>query len=196
MGSASSKSRPRRSMRVATVFTGIAACTAGMTQVAEARDAAHRAAIRPAASTYGSIKDSIACGDKGTHPSWLHVSTTAASTSDGLDHNIITSVCFGDYGTYESPPYYGMRAECGGTNHGFLVGSVVSNEGASVPVSATFGPGTTYRTLFWAHLWTVAINSWTGDDTCGRAPHYGQVLGWAIRTARRNPKGCPRCVRG
>jgi hypothetical protein len=43
MGAASSKSRPRKSMRVATIFTGVAAATVGMTQVANAQGAAYPA---------------------------------------------------------------------------------------------------------------------------------------------------------
>jgi hypothetical protein len=36
MDAASSKLRPRKSMRVATIFTGVAAVTVGVTQVANA----------------------------------------------------------------------------------------------------------------------------------------------------------------
>jgi hypothetical protein len=38
MDAAGSKSRTRKLMRVATTFTGVAACTAGMVQVANAQD--------------------------------------------------------------------------------------------------------------------------------------------------------------
>ena len=54
--------KPRRSMRVATVFTGIAACTAGVTQVANAQDA------RPMGRASGSIREYTECGIHGVDP--------------------------------------------------------------------------------------------------------------------------------
>jgi hypothetical protein len=79
-----------------------------------------------------------------------------------------TSVCFGNKGDFQSPPYTGVRAECGGNNHGSLLGT----NGGQQKIF-TFGPGTTYHALGWSHLYTVAINSWTGTDTCLQAPGFG-----------------------
>jgi hypothetical protein len=174
MDAASSKSRPRNSMRVATIFTGVAACTAGMTQVANAQEAAHPAARNTSrhigrdiadGRSYGSIRLSYACGAQGIDKPWLHVSTTSYN-SYGY---IYTSICFGYKGLWNSPPYTGIRAECGGNNHGLLVGVTAAGR----KWSAGFGPGTTYRTLNEAHLDGVFINSWTGHDTCPIAPDYG-----------------------
>ena len=88
MNEASSKSRSRRSMRVATIFTGVTACTFGAaTQVANAQDAAHTAVTHPATRagfaipaggrSYGSIRMAYGCGAAGIDHQWLHVSTTS-----------------------------------------------------------------------------------------------------------------------
>jgi hypothetical protein len=172
MDAASSTSRPRRLMRVATIFTGVAAATAGVTQVANAqgiRPAGTQGirpgnAARPDGAIYGSIRSALSCGHNGSHKTWLHVSTT----SYFFAAHYYRSICFGNKGDFESPPYTGIRAECGGNNHGSLLGT----NGGHSKIFA-FGPGTTYHALGWSHLYTVAINSWTGNDTCPQIPNYG-----------------------
>jgi hypothetical protein len=169
MSAANGKLRSRRSMRVATIFTGVAACTAGATQVANAQEVHPANEARPT-YVYGSIRDSYACGFLGTHKTWLHVSTTSYNSGGAGGTGVsIRSVCFGFRGSYYSPPYTGIRAECGGNNYGFLDGSADGR-----PRSTTFGPGTTYRTLSWSHLYLVRINSWAGNDTCPEAPDFGE----------------------
>ena len=135
MDAARTKSRPRRSMRVATIFTGVAAATVGMTQVANAQDAAHPAAkqaskhigrsIRPAGRYDGSIRVVSGCHEHGTDKNWLHLSTGYYTTG-----NTQTSWCYGYKGAYESPPGVGVNRECGGNNHGYLAGT---NDGRSAP---------------------------------------------------------------
>jgi hypothetical protein len=172
MDTTSSKPRRRKTMRVATIFTGVAATTAGVMQVAHAQDIRPAGtqdirpghAALPAGRLSGSIRSAPTCGDRGIDKNWLHVSTTFYI---GLSFDY-TSVCFGFRGTFQSPPDTGVRAECGGNNHGFLLGV---NGGRSK--SFLFGPGTTYHRLSWSHLYTVAINSWTGADACPRAPDFG-----------------------
>jgi hypothetical protein len=166
----SSKSRPSRAMRVATVFTGVAACTVGVTQAAQAdgirpqAGARAETGVRPAGNTYGSIRDSLDCGAQGKDKNWLHVSATAYY-SFGYIYN---SVCFGYRGAYSSPPYTGARAECGGNNHGYLYGT---NDGQYV--SFRFGAGTGYHGLDWSHLYQVWISGWAGADACPEAPDHG-----------------------
>lgn len=163
-------SKSRKSIRVATVFTGIAACTAGMAQVANAQDAA---TAEPA--NQGSIRHASACGYHGTDPTWLHVSTNfllGASRGGSPNYTYITSVCFGYKGAYSSPPGIGINAECGGNNKGWLGGK---NGGTSV--FAQFGAGTKYRDLYWSHLLAVDISGWGGTDKCPEAPYYGEGLG-------------------
>jgi hypothetical protein len=162
-------------MRVATIFTGVAACVVGGTQVANAQE------VRPAGTQdiqgYGQaalpgwvysgyITSAIACGNAGVDKPWLHVSTTNPQT------NKITSLCFGNQGRSVSPRFVGARAECGGTNHGVLTGFKNSSS-----VYFKFGPGTTYAKLSWSHLNTVYIGSWTGTDQCPKAPNFGKNAG-------------------
>jgi hypothetical protein len=169
-------------MRVATIFTGVAACAVGMAQAANAqvtdpanaRDVRPPHAARPAGAIFGSIRDASACGARGVDPNWLHVSTNfllGQSRGGSPNYTYVTSVCFGFKGEYQSPPGIGINAECGGNNHGFVLGV---NNGRSR--SFFFGPGTGYHDLSWSHLYTVAINSWTGNDKCGEAPNYGLGL--------------------
>jgi len=163
-------------MRVATIFTGVAACTVGAaTQVANAQDAAHTAARHTSrragraiadGRSYGSIRYTSNCGEYGTDKTWLHVSTTDYYTTYYWQ---VVSLCFGYFGLWNSPPDVGIRAECGGNNHGLLVGLTAAGR----KWSATYGPGTTYRTLDKAHLSGVFINSWTGADKCPIGPSWG-----------------------
>jgi hypothetical protein len=174
MSAASGKSRTRRSMRVATLFTGVAAATVGMTQLANAQDTAHIAAkpsskhiggaIRPetAATT---IESAVACGAGHSHPNWLHVSTTIYNEGGSYFY---TSLCYGFKGTVYSPTGTGVRTECGGNNYGYLAGYV-----KGVPWALSFRPGTTYAGINKSHLSTVHISSWKGTDACGEAPDFG-----------------------
>jgi hypothetical protein len=158
-------------MRVATLFTGVAAATIGMAQAANAQEAAPAAthtpkhtggALVPAGRFDGSIRYSTDCANRGIDKNWLHVSTNTGSSIDPYQ-----SYCFGFKGIWSSPPGIGINYECGGNNHGYLDGE---NGGRSV--SFHFGPGTTYRANKWSHLWDVLITSWTGTDACGLPPNY------------------------
>jgi hypothetical protein len=170
-------SKPRKSMRVATIFTGVACATFGVTQVANAQDAAKSVArhtskrvggaIHPAAKYDGSIRYASDCGNRGIDKNWLHISVT--SYSGGEDLATYLSDCFGYAGTWLYPPRSGIRAECGGNNKGYLMGQEKNGDSWYLG----FGPGTTYRTWNESHLDNVTINSWAGTDACGRAPDYG-----------------------
>ncbi len=178
MATAGGRPKLRKSMRVATIFTGVAA-TVGVTQAADAQ-AAPSTTVKPASRHTGQVVrpaghrisgsiqyyESCASGVRHAvvHPTWLHVST-AHSGGYGL---IGVSVCFGFKGIYSSPPGTGMQAECGGNNYGYIDGT---NKGRTVSIH--FGPGTTYRNVTWSHYDDVLITSWKGNDTCGRAPHWG-----------------------
>jgi hypothetical protein len=170
MDAASSRPRSRRSMRVATIFTGVAACTFGAaTQVANAQEAIPHAAghaaqgigrAMPDSKVYGSIRYVPICGYRGSRRTWLHYETYQSYYLPDY------SWCFGYKGLSESPPGVGIYSECGGNNHGLLVGVNAAGD----KWSTGFGPGTTYRKLNEAHLDAIFINSWTGNDKCGEAP--------------------------
>jgi hypothetical protein len=162
MSTASGKSKPRRLMRAATIFTGVAGVattTVGLTQPANAQDAGRKVS--------GSIRYDVNCGHAGVDRTWLHVSTT---TSGGYGPQG-QSVCFGYKGLYSSPPLTGMYGYCGGNNYGWINGS---KNGTYVIVD--FGPGTTYRAVSWSHYDNVAITHWAGSDKCPQAPYWGQPM--------------------
>jgi hypothetical protein len=170
MDAASGKSRPRKSMRVATIFTGVAACTFGAaTQVANAQEAAPHAAAQtlkdagraiPDSAVYGSIRSTYLCFRRGINKTWLHYAAYYSYDSP------VGSWCVGYKGLLESPAGVGIYSECGGNNHGLLVGTTAAGR----KWSTGFGPGTTYRKLNEAHLTAIYVNSWTGNDKCGKPP--------------------------
>src|ERR1700729_416819 len=133
MSPAGGKSKSRRTLRVATVFTGVAVAAVGMAQAANAQDGTNPAAkqtsrhlgraVGQAVRIDGSIKSVVNCANTLTakgfvdeDPTWLHISTI----NSGFGHYI--SVCFGYKGIMESPPGLGMYAECGGNNKGYING--------------------------------------------------------------------------
>lgn len=175
MDALSGKSKSKRSMRVATIFTGVAAVTVGVTQAANAQDVAHPAtkptakhaghAVRPDGRFDGSIGYFASCAASHVHPNWLHVSTGGLPF---FGEGIVGSACFGFAGIYSSPPGTGIFAERGGNNYGYINGE---NDGKIV--STAFGPGTTYRRFTWSHYDDVLITKWTGKDACPAAPFRG-----------------------
>jgi hypothetical protein len=166
--------KSKRTLRVATVFTGVAAVAVGMAQAANAQDAAQPAAkqtttlpgraIGEAVRISGSIRSAWNCHYFGEDPSWLHVSTLADSYGPYM------SACFGGKGIMHSPPGSGLFAECGGNNKGYINGN--SNGGTIESVG--FGPGTTYRKVYMAHYDDVVITGWTGADKCPATPMWNQ----------------------
>jgi hypothetical protein len=162
MSAASSKSRAKKSMRVATIFTGVAAFTAGMAQAANAQDT-HAAVrptsknvgrvVRPAGVVDGHIRYVSGCIETHSVPTWFHYTVEPTT--------VIDDYCFGYSGAYYSPPGVGLVSQCGGNNHGDLTGAK-----GGLSVSTAYGPGTTYRTLNWSHFYLITIESWTGGDEC------------------------------
>lgn len=177
------KSMSRKSMRVATIFTGVATCTAGLAQVANAQDVAnpvgrntskHIGRTFRLASKNGSIRYYNSCAARGVDHTWLHASTNfllGASRGGSPNYTYVTSVCFGFKGSYYSPPGIGINAECGGNNRGVVFGYKPQFW------SFFFGPGTTYHALNKSSLYGVEIDGWTGTDQCPIAPHFGSGLG-------------------
>jgi hypothetical protein len=167
MGAVSSKSKPRKSMRVATIFTGVAACTVGVTQVANAQDvthAAHKASakhigrqLRPEVSRFGSIRSNSGCVYKDADPTWVHAYWWDASQDTSL------SMCYGFKGDIVSPPGVGITYECGGNNHGSMLGY---SDNGNKQWLYDYGPATTYTHLNKGSLYQIGIWSWTGTDKC------------------------------
>jgi hypothetical protein len=150
-------SKPKKSMRVATIFTGIATCAAGMAYGGTAQAATHttvthtpkltQRAVRPAGrNVSGSIQEVSECGNN----TWLHVFSIV---------NEGRFMCFGYKGTTSASNETGAAAECGGNNYGWM-DSVAGYR------FFDFGTGTTFHTLSWPHLSYVHISGWTGNDVC------------------------------
>jgi hypothetical protein len=168
------KSKRGRAMRVATVFTGVAAAAVGIPQVANAQEVAHPAAKPTSKQTGrtvgpdvkridGSIQYYDSCGAVKVHPTWLHVGTFFYSPEGAFGPGLYPgSVCFGDAGILSSPPGTGFFGECGGNNYGYINGE---NKGKIV--SLAFGPGKTWNeNVSWSHYDDVLITKWAGTDTC------------------------------
>jgi hypothetical protein len=167
------KSKRSRAMRVATIFTGVAAATVGMTQAANAQEVAHPvgkpavgqvggAVLPDVRRLFGSIQYYDSCAAHNTHPTWLHVATFFSS-SQAIGGQYEASVCFGFKGSLSSPPGHGMVGECGGNNYGFLLG-ITQNDTSD---KFWFRPGTTWNNAFdWKSLDNVFISRWAGNDTC------------------------------
>jgi hypothetical protein len=170
MGAVSSKSRPSKSMRVATIFTGVAAATVGMTQVANAQDVTHAAhkptskrighQLRPASQVLtGRMQSDEFCHftTGNSHPNWLHVFWY---NSQFMKQD---SECYGFSGFAFSPPTVGITYMCGGNNYGSLFGHSDDRKKSWV---FNYGPGTTYAYLDKSSLYQVHISRWAGNDKC------------------------------
>jgi hypothetical protein len=160
------KAASRKAMRVATVFTGAAACAVAFTPAAHA---ANLDPVRPAGTEWGDCQ-----GANQSH--WLHIVT----------NNSI--YCLGGRGTYpltDAPysVYARVYSYCGGNNSGWFFWSYAR--------LVKFYAGTTYNT--WARnndgfpLLTseVSISTWHGNDTCSFLPPCRYVA-FLVRSSERN----------
>jgi hypothetical protein len=131
-----------KTMRVATLFTGTAACAIALAPGA-------MAAVQ---SGGGNIQGPSPCGPV---PHWLHF-------RNGGD-----TYCFGHVG-WETVASLGVSRMCGGNNSGFYYGYYKNANGDYETYSAGFGAGTTYVNVPHApnHLTQVSIFGWSGNDTC------------------------------
>lgn len=147
-------------MRVATTFTGAAACAAAFAPAATAatHPAAHHPTYAPfpvaknlalqgmARATTGSIR-SASCTT--ARKNWVHVWWTP--TNGFSSHE----TCVGFKGKLTGLSI-SMFAQCGGNNHGKFF-----------PGGLTYGPGTTYRN-FTPSRFVSAISDagWAGTNAC------------------------------
>jgi hypothetical protein len=155
----------RKAMRVATVFTGAAACVTAFAPGAAAY-AGHYAAIgqpghlarldskgleaQPDTRVSGNIQ-SGACGGR---PNWVHFEIGAAT------------ICFGSKGQWEDyDPGYRESKICGGNNFGWYSGKSENSRYNT----AGFHPGTNFVHLPWpgsTYITYVVISSWAGTQRC------------------------------
>jgi hypothetical protein len=140
-------------VRIATTFTGAAACafafapaaTAGTGQPATVGPG-HQAGIRP---------DGVDMGCPPGTGHWLHI---AESTPDG-------GYCVGDRGAYALPSKIWVNEFCGGNNKGRFAG--LNGNGSWVTVK--FSPGNYYAWIKSGPIraFSAYISSWHGTDACG-----------------------------
>jgi len=173
MNSSIKKATKRRGMRVATVFTGAAACATAFAPTAMADTGNATGLTTPANSPhrwYGSIRS----GGCANVPNWVHIQ---AMVSEDEPYQR-TMRCFGYDGLLEVSSNGGWGGhmltyyECGGNNSGVLIASYGAT--GTPGANQLFGPGTTYRKE-WSGPATrpiaYAVNSmymfkWTGNDKC------------------------------
>jgi hypothetical protein len=152
----------KKTMRVATTFTGAAACAVAFNPAAMAatgQPAAQpgheqhlrRMAIAGNTRLSGSIRQG-SCAK--SH--WLHIK----SKYNGGE-------CFGFRGLLLLSPYPNMRAFCGGNNSGYIWGN---DNLHSYQVYQHFGRGTTYyslpKSVAYFYASEVGIAGWSGTNTC------------------------------
>jgi hypothetical protein len=154
----------KKTMRVATVFTGAAACAAAFapSAMATTKPAAverldHKLMLAGkntlrgalgAPRNSGSIRSTNKCS---TVPHWLHILWVNGS-------GLVIETCVGFHGTISGPHAIKVFAQCGGTNIGYL---------ASGTRHITYGPGNTYRTFTPSlNVTKIHISRWTGNDAC------------------------------
>jgi hypothetical protein len=159
MNTAIKKAAVGKTLRVATVFTGAAACAAAFTPAAMAATG-HPARPQNGAA-YDSMKVTSNCAGV---PNWLHL-TFWWSSKPGPSFYLRT-MCWGFAGIDAAiPPQRGgtnrLSYECGGNNYGYL------NPATDFQ---NFGPGTGYRHENNFVVNSVEITGWSGTDRCPVGP--------------------------
>jgi hypothetical protein len=161
----------KKIMRVATVFTGVAASAVAMGRTANAQDVNHPGARHtskhvgrtthaavPAAVESGSIRAAYSCNIRNIDHTWVHIWTEVYNVP--YQESLVAD-CYGYKGTYLSPRGFGAIGVCGGENHGFLTGS---NSGHYWIYD--FTAGTKYIPLSKGSLYAIDIEGWAGTDKC------------------------------
>jgi hypothetical protein len=141
----------RKTMRVATLFTGAATAAIGFTQAATAAPGQAGTAKTTEVPTRPNIQTTSNCFTSATKH-WVHIEYWNAN-----------KFCagFAGYLSWRPPRSLTRVQECGGTNRGVisLTNGKLSN----------FYPGTTYR-RFAADVSGLTIISWSGTDACNAFP--------------------------
>jgi hypothetical protein len=148
-----SKLTSRRTMRVATVFTGVAAGAAAFTPFAPA---AHASSIRANPGCDGT-------------PRWFHIYWFGGNGE--YEYGSRGSSCYGFKGIVHDPVVTGsvISGFCGGTNSGSF--SISSGAGKVIPGTfhASSNPYWLTNTAKWGydpHMTRLTIKGWTGNDEC------------------------------
>ena len=152
------KSLTSKPMRVATAFTGVAACAAAFAPTAMAATgqtgATHGGEATNGAATTIEQKEGCSPGTS----TWFHV-------GDGAGR---TDICYGYTGTYNNPDW-AFTSYCGGNNYGWIEYQYPDSSGTT---KVAFHQGTTYAQIPGTNIFdpafitAVHISGWSGSDTC------------------------------
>jgi hypothetical protein len=152
-----------RTMRVATTFTGAAACVA-LTGGPAMADTVHPAPAQPGHQPRQARvnPNAIANVQRGncleTNQShWFHMGWSTSTLSE--------VTCFGFTGTYTLNPDFFISQECGGNNKGYVSGTGVNGHR-----KVTWGHGTTWRKIGELSVSKVHMSGWSGNDKCTAFP--------------------------
>lgn len=149
------KPATRKMMRVATTFTGAAACAVAFNPAARADTGqpAAQLALAGDRTIEGSIHETNDCGYSPNNH-FFRIMDTAHTTS-----------CFGWYGLLILSPWPNLSKYCGGNNTGVFWGS-----GPNGGNAYGFGPGSTwaYRRAgsAWFYVSELGISGWNGTKYC------------------------------
>jgi hypothetical protein len=162
MSPAASKHALRKTLHVATLFTGVTACAAAFAPAANAQTASRTITNEECYSNPYA----------GNNNTWLHF-----DTSGELE-------CYGFKGIFSTFAHYGsaphLTAWCGGNNYGWFSGEYLSPNGIIYVdpghlTSIGYGPGTTYAKPPTSWLggpvgafvtFNIDISGWRGGDEC------------------------------
>jgi hypothetical protein len=153
----------RKTMKVATTFTGVAACAAAFAPAATAATTGHQLPYKnaPVTAPHG-VRPGISerGGCPGGTSNWFHVGYAK-----------VQDTCFGFKGTFSGSPVYYATSFCGGNNTGWIAGYL--DGGAGAHYFTYFGHGTTYAHIPGTSaseplaITQVHISGWSGGDKCG-----------------------------
>jgi hypothetical protein len=147
----------KKTMRVATTFTGAAACAVAFNPAAMAGTAGPAAAAQPGIAANHRISGSIREAQCGAGTSqWMEIKGP---------YNSVT--CFGHRGILSLSPWPNMRAFCGGNNSGYIYGH---DNLHSYTVYDHYGHGTYFwhlpSNVKWFYVSEVINIGWSGPDKC------------------------------
>jgi DNA-binding SARP family transcriptional activator len=150
-----------RTMRVATTFTGAAACAVAFAPTAMAGTG------HPVATQTVHQINTMGPDGRTIHPLSMHVANCLGSNQSHWLHlanaqfQSTTDICFGDRGSGFWTTT--ITSFCGGNNHGYISGNYVGPGGHH---KYSFGPGTTYRPIPLFNVSKEYIKSFTQNDKC------------------------------
>jgi hypothetical protein len=140
----------RKSMRVATIFTGVAACVAPMAQ------AAHAQVTRPDAKLGPENTRIAACGGRST---WVHMGYLTGGTGNYTAYSSCAGFVGGAGFTVR------LRGFCGGNNQGHLFGYT-----ATANLNWHYGHGNYYAlwapSKSWGTTSDISLSRYSGTLTC------------------------------